>query len=109
MFNLNILTFSVIYLLHYMALLVYHHNLLLLPYDLNIGDLCDKGGQLRPNVVWFGEDVPEIQTAIQEVRKCDILIIIGTSLNVYPAASLIDYAKQSKRIIIILRITFIAS
>ena len=69
--------------------------------ELNLGDKCDKGGQLRPNVVWFGEDVPEIQTAIQEVRKCDILIIIGTSLNVYPAASLIDYAKQSKRIIII--------
>ena len=69
--------------------------------ELNLGDKCDKGGQLRPNVVWFGEDVPEIQTAIQEVRKCYILIIIGTSLNVYPAASLIDYAKQAKRIIII--------
>ena len=69
--------------------------------ELNLGDKCDKGGQLRPNVVWFGEDVPEIQTAIQEVRECDILIIIGTSLNVYPAASLIDYAEQAKRIVII--------
>ena len=68
--------------------------------ELNIGDKCEEGGQLRPNVVWFGEDVPEIENAIQQVIKSDIFIIIGTSLNVYPAASLIDYAELAKRIII---------
>jgi len=69
--------------------------------DLNIGDKCDKGGQLRPNVVWFGENVPNMSIAIQKVMYADIFLIIGTSLNVYPAASLIDYALNSKRIIII--------
>tara|TARA_B100001029_G_scaffold104123_1_gene85828 strand:+ start:106 stop:789 length:684 start_codon:yes stop_codon:yes gene_type:complete len=68
---------------------------------LNIGDYCEKGGQLRPNVVWFGEDVPNMEVAIQKVRECDIFIIIGTSLNVFPAASLIDYAIKSERIILI--------
>jgi len=69
--------------------------------DLNIGDKCDKGGQLRPNVVWFGENVPNMSIAIKKVMYADIFLIIGTSLNVYPAASLIDYALNSKRIIII--------
>ena len=69
--------------------------------DLNIGDLCEKGGQLRPNVVWFGEDVPNMEIAIQKVMQADIFIIIGTSLNVYPAASLINYATKAKRIILI--------
>ena len=66
-----------------------------------IGDKCDKGGQLRPNVVWFGENVPNMSIAIKKVMYADIFLIIGTSLNVYPAASLIDYALNSKRIIII--------
>lgn len=70
------------------------------PY-LNIGDFCEKGGQLRPNIVWFGEDVSNMQTAINLVDQAYIFIIIGTSLNVYPAASLIDYAVSSKRIILI--------
>jgi len=69
--------------------------------NLNIGDLCKKGGQLRPNVVWFGEPVPKMEYAINEVNQADIFLIIGTSLNVYPAASLLDYAKKAKRIIII--------
>ena len=68
--------------------------------DLNIGDLCEKGGQLRPNVVWFGEDVPNMEIAIKKVLKADIFIIIGTSLNVYPAASLINYASNAEKIII---------
>ena len=69
--------------------------------DLNIGDKCDKGGQLRPNVVWFGENVPNMSIAVQKVMHADIFLIIGTSLNVYPAASLLDYALNSKYIIIV--------
>ena len=69
--------------------------------ELNIGDLCDQGSQLRPNVVWFGEAVPNMELAINMVMKASIFIIIGTSLNVYPAASLIDYAHKAKRIILI--------
>ena len=69
--------------------------------ELNLGDLCPKGSQLRPNVVWFGESVPKMDEAISLVLKADILIIIGTSLNVYPAASLLHYAESAERIIII--------
>ena len=69
--------------------------------ELNIGDYCDNGSQLRPNVVWFGEDVPNMELAIEIVKSADIFIIIGTSLKVYPAASLIDYASNSERIILI--------
>ena len=69
--------------------------------DLNIGDLCDKGGQLRPNVVWFGEDVPNMEIAIEKVMHADIFLIIGTSLNVYPAASLINYAINAQRTVLI--------
>ena len=68
---------------------------------LNIGDYCEQGGQLRPNVVWFGEAVPNMDLAIDIVIQASIFIIIGTSLNVFPAASLIDYATKAKRIIII--------
>jgi NAD-dependent deacetylase len=63
-------------------------------WELKTGDLCEKGFQLRPNIVWFGEEVPLMDTAIEEVKNTDILIIIGTSLQVYPAASLIHYAKN---------------
>jgi NAD-dependent deacetylase len=69
--------------------------------ELNIGDYCEQGGQLRPNVVWFGEAVPNMDLAIDKVIQASILIIIGTSLNVFPVASLIDYATKAKRIIII--------
>jgi len=60
--------------------------------DIHIGDLCSKGYQLRPHIVWFGEAVPMIEKAIDICYTADILIIIGTSMQVYPAASLIDYA-----------------
>jgi NAD-dependent deacetylase len=60
---------------------------------INLGDLAEDGAQLRPHVVWFGEMVPMIETAAMEVAKADILIVVGTSLVVYPAAGLIDYAK----------------
>jgi NAD-dependent deacetylase len=69
--------------------------------ELNIGDYCEQGEQLRPNVVWFGEAVPNMDLAIDKVIQASILIIIGTSLNVFPAASLIDYATKANRIIII--------
>jgi len=69
--------------------------------ELNLGDFCQKGGQLRPNVVWFGEDVPNMQKAINLVVKSDIFIIIGTSLNVYPAASLMNYVRDVERTILI--------
>jgi len=63
--------------------------------ELNLGDICPNGAQLRPNVVWFGEAVPMMDVAIEIVKTADIFIIIGTSLNVYPAASLIHYASNS--------------
>lgn len=61
--------------------------------DLHQGDLCELGSQLRPHIVWFGEAVPELERAIQITSAADYLIIIGTSMQVYPAASLINYAK----------------
>jgi len=60
--------------------------------DLILGDVCKDGYQLRPHIVWFGEAVPEMDNAIKLVRKSDILIIIGTSMQVYPAASLLEFA-----------------
>ena len=69
--------------------------------NLNFGDFCKKGGQLRPNVVWFGEAVPNMEIAINKVMQANIFIIIGTSLNVYPAASLLSYATESEKIILI--------
>lgn len=55
-------------------------------YDVKMGDCAGDGTQLRPFIVWFGEAVPEIEKAIEFVKKADILVIIGTSMNVYPAA-----------------------
>lgn len=63
--------------------------------DLILGHLCTKGSQLRPHVVWFGEMVPMLDKAIEITRKADILVIIGTSMQVYPAASLINYIKPN--------------
>lgn len=64
--------------------------------DLKLGDYCAKNTQLRPHIVWFGEDVPELDKAIQKTKEADILVIIGTSMQVYPAASLLDYkAKET--------------
>jgi NAD-dependent deacetylase len=60
-------------------------------WSLNIGDLCEKGSQLRPNIVWFGEMVPLMEVAAGEAGKADIFLVVGTSLVVYPAAGLIHY------------------
>ncbi|MCD6089942.1 MAG: NAD-dependent deacylase, partial [Bacteroidales bacterium] len=63
-------------------------------WELKKGDLCEKGSQLRPHIVWFGEAVPNIPRAATIVRQADILIVVGTSLVVYPAAGLVDYAPE---------------
>jgi NAD-dependent deacetylase len=64
---------------------------------IEVGDKCEKGSQLRPNIVWFGEQVPNIEIAAKMVEKADILIVIGTSLVVYPAAGLLHYAPRQCR------------
>lgn len=65
------------------------------------GDLCEKGSQLRPHVVWFGEAVPAIEEAARVVSQADIFVIIGTSMNVYPAAGLINYVPGETPIYVI--------
>jgi NAD-dependent deacetylase len=62
-------------------------------WEVKPGDKCEKGHQLRPHIVWFGEEVPAMTDACALVTQADILIVVGTSLNVYPAASLIYYTK----------------
>ena len=75
-------------------------------YDLNsdeihMGDLCELKSQLRPHIVWFGEMVPELERAAAIVSECDIFIVVGTSLVVYPAASLVDYvSSQAKKFVV---------
>ena len=63
-------------------------------WELKLGDLCEKGSQLRPNIVWFGEPVPKIEAAVRETLRADIFLVVGTSLVVYPAAGLIDYVQD---------------
>jgi NAD-dependent deacetylase len=60
--------------------------------DINLGDKADDGAQLRPNIVWFEEPVPMIEKAASIVRSADIFVVVGTSLVVYPAAGLVNYA-----------------
>lgn len=60
--------------------------------EIHLGDKATDGSQMRPHIVWFGEAVPMMYEAEKEVRKADVLVVIGTSLNVYPAAGLINYA-----------------
>lgn len=69
--------------------------------DLNLGDLCSKGNQLRPHIVWFGEMVPMLDKAIEITTKADVLVIIGTSMQVYPAASLVNFIKPKTPIFFI--------
>lgn len=69
--------------------------------EIPMGALCPLGSQLRPHVVWFGEAVPNLLKAAQIVEQADMLIIVGTSLQVYPAAGLINYAKQDCEIYVI--------
>jgi NAD-dependent deacetylase len=69
--------------------------------SISVGDLALNGAQLRPHIVWFGEAVPKIEAAIEAVEAADILLIVGTSLQVYPAAGLYRYAKLTTPIYII--------
>ncbi len=64
-------------------------------WELKLGDLCEKGSQLRPHIVWFGELVPEMDRAIYETLSADIFIVVGTSLQVYPAAGLLEYVSKN--------------
>lgn len=69
--------------------------------DIRLGDKDPHGNQLRPFIVWFGEAVPMIDPAIRTVESCDIFVIIGTSLNVYPAAGLLNYVRRGQPIFLI--------
>ena len=70
-------------------------------FEIKIGDKCPKGFQLRPHIVWFGEAVPEIERAIQITEKADVFLVIGTSMNVYPAAGLINYLTAGTPVFLI--------
>lgn len=70
-------------------------------WELKLGDRCARGSQLRPHIVWFGEAVPMMETAIGIVSRAEVLVIIGTSLAVYPAASLVDFAPAGARVFLI--------
>lgn len=70
-------------------------------WELTLEDTCEKGSPLRPHIVWFGESVPAISEAVNIVSKADVFLIIGTSLNVYPAAGLIDYIPAETPVYVI--------
>jgi len=70
-------------------------------WEINLGDKCEKGSQLRPNIVWFGEMVPLMEKAVKETQDADIFLVIGTSLIVYPAAGLVHYVPDDTPIYVI--------
>lgn len=70
-------------------------------WELKMGDLCEKGYQLRPHIVWFGEAVPMIEPAAALCSQADILVIVGTSLNVYPAAGLVQFVAPGTPIYLV--------
>ena len=70
-------------------------------YEVKMGDKAGDGSQLRPFIVWFGEAVSEIETAVDYVEKADIFVIIGTSMNVYPAAGLLNYVPRTAEVYLI--------
>ncbi|WP_057937746.1 SIR2 family NAD-dependent protein deacylase [Algoriphagus resistens] len=70
-------------------------------WEIKDGDKCEKGSQLRPFIVWFGEQVPKMDEAMEIVAQADIFLVVGTSLQVYPAAGLVDYVPVSSKIYLI--------
>lgn len=70
-------------------------------WEIKMGHKCEKGSQLRPHIVWFGEEVPKLADAIWETRDCDYFIVVGTSLVVYPAASLVGYAPDEAQVFVV--------
>ena len=69
--------------------------------ELRLGDLAEDGGQLRPHIVWFGEEVSMMGEAVEIVREADIFVIVGTSMQVYPAAGLIDHFQEGGPVYVI--------
>ncbi len=69
--------------------------------DMRLGDLAPDGTQIRPNVVWFGEPVPRMEEAAEAVSDCDAMVVVGTSLQVYPAALLTQYAPPAARLVLV--------
>lgn len=69
--------------------------------DISLGDKCEKGSQLRPHIVWFGEMVPLLEPAIELTLRAEIFMVVGTSLVVYPAASLVSYVPRHTPIYVI--------
>jgi len=70
-------------------------------WELKTGDVCELGSQLRPHIVWFGEEVPMMEIAMDVTEQADIFVVVGTSLAVYPAAGLVHYVSANKPIYII--------
>ncbi len=69
--------------------------------DIELGDHCELGSQLRPHIVWFGEMVPAMDEAVELVAEADVLLVVGTSLQVYPAAGLVFEAPSKARRIVV--------
>lgn len=70
-------------------------------WEVKMGDTCEEGSQLRPHVVWFGEAVPNIEPAAELISEADLLLVIGTSLEVYPAAGLVHAARRGVPVLVI--------
>ena len=70
-------------------------------WELKFGDTCEEGFQLRPHIVWFGEMVPAMDEAMPLVKEADIFVVVGTSLNVYPAAGLVHYTQDGVPIFVV--------
>ena len=66
-------------------------------WEIKEGEVCESGFQLRPHIVWFGEMVPMMEPAVELTSNCDLFIVVGTSLDVYPAAGLVNYASQDSK------------
>lgn len=66
--------------------------------DLLLGHTCEEGHQLRPHIVWFGEAVPMIELAVEAVMEANVVIVVGSSMQVYPAAGLVGFARQARKV-----------
>ncbi len=77
------------------------HKVRIQKWEVTAGDRCPEGGRMRPDVVWFGEAVPMIEPAVELIARADVLIVVGTSLVVYPAAGLLHYARRDTRVYVI--------
>ncbi|MBN3582401.1 NAD-dependent deacylase [Algoriphagus aestuarii] len=74
-------------------------------WEIKEGEVCELGSQLRPHIVWFGEQVPKMEEAIAEAAMADYFLVVGTSMQVYPAASIVDYVpKKAKKFLVDVRI-----